>query len=98
MLHYLVERGYDELKKRRIVDDKLKVRLELSGAMIAFYRKRRGLTQAQLAELVGRSRSYLGRIEACNGKTPQVPPIDFYYKVADALNLPITKLLEKEDE
>lgn len=84
------------MKKKRIVDDKLRARLELSGAMIAFYRKRRGLTQDQLAELVGRSRSYLGRVEACNGKPPQVPPIDFYYKVADALSIPITKLLAEE--
>lgn len=50
------------MKKKRIVDDKLMGRLELSGLRIAFYRKRRGLTQDQLAELTNISRSFLARV------------------------------------
>lgn len=86
------------MKKKRIVDDKLMGRLELSGLRIAFYRKRRGLTQDQLAELTNISRSFLARVEACNGTPPQVPPVDFYYKVADALNIQVGKLLDDEVE
>lgn len=34
------------------------------GLNIAYYRKRNGMTQEQLAEKAGVSRSYLGEIEA----------------------------------
>jgi len=36
------------------------------GLNITYYRKREGMTQDQLAERVGISRSYLGEIEAPN--------------------------------
>jgi transcriptional regulator with XRE-family HTH domain len=36
------------------------------GLNIAYYRKREGMTQEQLAEKAGVSRSYLGEIEAPN--------------------------------
>ena len=36
------------------------------GLNIAYYRKRQGMTQEQLAEKAGISRSYLGEIEAPN--------------------------------
>lgn len=36
------------------------------GCAIAYYRKRRGLTQEQLAEKVGISRQHMGAIEAPN--------------------------------
>ncbi len=84
------------MKKMRIVDDKLRGRLEWSGLRIAFYRKRRGLTQDQLAERMDVSRSFLARVEACSGTPPQVPPIDFYYKVADALDIPFVKLFDED--
>lgn len=85
------------MKKVRTVDDKLRGRLQLIGLRIAFYRKRRGLTQERLAELIDYSHSYLARIEACSGNVPLVPPIDFFYRIADALDIPLTKLVEDED-
>lgn len=36
------------------------------GFAIAYYRKRRGLSQDQLAELVGISRQHMGAVEAPN--------------------------------
>lgn len=85
------------MKKARIMDDKLRDRLKLLGLKIAYYRKRRGLTQEQLAERVDCSHSYLARIEASSGETPLVPPIDFYYRIADELGIPLTKLVDEED-
>lgn len=79
------------------MDDKLRDRLKLLGLKIAYYRKRRGLTQEQLAERVDCSHSYLARIEASSGETPLVPPIDFYYRIADELGIPLTKLVDEED-
>lgn len=86
------------MKKARTVDDKLKSRMRLLGLRIAFYRKRKGLTQDQLAELIDYSHSYLARIEACSGRDPMIPPIDFFYRVADALGIPLSKLVEEENE
>lgn len=85
------------MKKARVVDDRLRRRLELSGLKIAYYRKRRGMTQDQLAEVADMSRSFLARVEACNGTPPLVPPIDFYYKLADILGISIIRLFEDED-
>lgn len=40
------------------------------GLKIAYYRKKKGLTQAQLAEKVGKSTNYIGLIErGNNGKS-----------------------------
>ena len=36
------------------------------GLKIAYYRKKKGLTQAQLAEKVGKSTNYIGLIERGN--------------------------------
>ena len=41
-------------------------RLAELGFAIAYYRKRKGLSQDQLAELVGISRQHMGAIEAPN--------------------------------
>ena len=41
----------------------------LLGLTIAYYRKLRGLTQAELAEATNLSRTHISNIEAPNGKT-----------------------------
>ena len=43
------------------MDDILKKRLQILGLRIAYFRKRRGLTQEQLADKVGMSWSYLAK-------------------------------------
>lgn len=44
------------------MDDILKKRLQILGLRIAYFRKRRGLTQEQLADKVGMSWSYLAKL------------------------------------
>ncbi len=85
------------MKKARVPDDKLKSRLKVLGLKIAFYRKRRGLTQDALAERVDYSASYLGRVESCRDHDIVVPALDFLYRIADELGIPITKLVEDEE-
>lgn len=60
---------------------------------IAFYRKMNGLTQEQLAEIVNVSRSHLSSIEAINVK--KMPSYDLLFDIADALNVPVSKLFEE---
>ena len=62
------------------------------GLNIAYYRKREGMTQDQLAEKAKLSRSYLGEIEAPNMVTTF--SLEVLFNIANALKLPEYKLLE----
>jgi len=65
------------------------------GLNIAYYRKREGMTQDQLAEKAGLSRSYLGEIEAPNMITTL--SLEVLFNIASALKLPVYKLLDFRD-
>lgn len=65
------------------------------GLNIAYYRKREGMTQDQLAEKAGLSRSYLGEIEAPNMITAM--SLEVVFNIAQALKMPASKLLEFRD-
>ncbi len=62
------------------------------GLNIAFYRKKSGMTQEQLAEKVGVSRSHLSAIEAPNIVKPF--SIELLFKIASALGVEPSCLLE----
>lgn len=66
------------------------------GVRIAYIRKIRGLTQEQLAEKTGYSVSYLAKIKANTSEYPNLPSLDLLYRIADALNVPISKLFEAD--
>lgn len=60
------------------------------GLKIAYYRKKRGYTQAQLAERVGVSTNYLGLIErGNNGKSYSMETL---LSIAEALDVTIADL------
>lgn len=65
------------------------------GLNIAYYRKREGMTQEQLAERAGVSRSYLGEIEAPNMIATM--SLEVIFNIANALKIPVSKLLEFRD-
>lgn len=65
------------------------------GLNIAYYRKREGLTQEQLAERAGISRSYLGEIEAPNMVTNI--SLEVLFNISSVLKLSPQKLLEFRD-
>lgn len=56
---------------------------------IRHYRKLRGLTQVQLAELVGIEQPHMSRLE--NGD--EGPPLALFRRVAEALGVPLPDLL-----
>ena len=62
------------------------------GLNIAFYRKRAGLTQEQLAERAGISRSHLSAIEAPNTIRPF--SLEILFQIAHALTVPAWNLLQ----
>ncbi len=62
------------------------------GLNIAFYRKREGLTQEQLAESAGLSRNFISAIEAPN--LVKSLSMEALFNIAKALNIEPYKLLE----
>lgn len=55
------------------------------GCAIAYYRKRQGLTQEQLAEMVGISRQHMGAIEAPN--MVRAISLDVLFNIATSLHI-----------
>lgn len=62
---------------------------ERIGAFIAMVRKEKGLTQEQLAELLGTSQKSISRWE--NGKT--MPDLSLYEPLCEALDIQVSELL-----
>lgn len=67
----------------------------LLGLTIAYYRKLRGLTQAELAEATNLSRTHISIIEAPNGKTSI--SLNKLFDIADVLEVPVKDLFDFRD-
>ena len=66
---------------------------KLLGLNVAYYRRRRELTQEQLAEMVDVERTHIGNLkQKKNGVS-----LDVVFRVADALEVPVHKLFEFRD-
>ena len=63
----------------------------LLGLKIAYYRKKRGYTQEQLAELIDKSLSFVGQIEANNGAEVKGVSLDTIFIIAEKLDVPVDK-------
>ena len=73
------------------MDNKYINKFRIIGLNIAYYRKLRGLTQLQLAELVNVSRTHISNIEAPN--MPTSISLEKLFDIADVLNIPPSYLL-----
>lgn len=67
----------------------------LLGLTIAYYRKLRGLTQAELAEATNLSRTHISNIEAPNGKTSI--SLNKLFNIAEVLEVPVKDLFDFRD-
>lgn len=65
------------------------------GLTISYYRKLKGLTQAELAETTGLSRTHISNIEAPKAKTAL--SLESLFDIADALDIPVKDLLDFRD-
>lgn len=66
-------------------------RYQQIGLKISYYRKRRGLTQEQLAEQLGKSAAYIGHVEAPNIR--KAVSLDTLFDIARVLDIPAHKFL-----
>jgi transcriptional regulator with XRE-family HTH domain len=79
--------------KKLMVDDDIYNTIRRN---IKKYRKEKGLTSAQLAEMVGLSHDFIRQIES--EKTRYNFSVETFYKISVALNVGLDKLVEKQDE
>ena len=77
----------------KCLEEKYKNRYKTLGLNIAYYRKRLGLTQEQLAEKAGIERSRLSKTEIAWIGTS----LDVVFKIAEALNVEPYKLFVEQD-
>ena len=77
------------------MDYKRSNEFRLLGLTIAYYRKLRGLTQAELAEATNLSRTHISNIEAPNGKTSI--SLNKLFDIADVLEVPVKDLFDFRD-
>lgn len=77
------------------MDYKRIIEFRLLGLTIAYYRKLRGLTQAELAEATNLSRTHISNIEAPNGKTSI--SLNKLFDIADVLEVPVKDLFDFRD-
>lgn len=78
-------------------NDEFRDDFKLIGLKIAYYRKKRGLTQEQLSERLGYTNtSYIGNIEAPN--VHRTFTLTTLLKIAKALDVPPDKLLKYDKD
>jgi len=63
------------------------------GLNIAYYRKLRGYTQLQLAELLNIDRTHMGRVESAQVGAS----LDMIFNLSDILDVPLGKLFDFRD-
>lgn len=66
------------------------------GCAIAYYRKRKGMTQEQVAEKIGISRQHMGAIEAPN--MVRAVSLEVLFNIADVLEIEPYMLLKFSPE
>lgn len=86
MLYFTEDKGNTNMNEKRIRQFR-----EL-GLTISYYRKLKGLTQADLAQNVGLSRTHISNIEAPQVKTSI--SLESLFDIADALDVPVKDLFD----
>ena len=66
------------------------------GIKIGYYRRKAGMTQAELAEHTGLTLSYISQLESPN--LPYCPSIKALYTIAETLGVNASKLLDFDDD
>lgn len=66
------------------------------GIKIGYYRRRAGMTQAELAERTGLTLSYISQLESPN--LPYCPSVKSLFTIAKALGVKASKLIDIEED
>jgi transcriptional regulator with XRE-family HTH domain len=71
------------------MDERFRNEYRELGLRIAYYRKKKGYTQEQLAELIDRNPVFIGHVEAPGVK--KAMSLDTLFAIAAALEVPVHK-------
>ncbi len=71
-------------------DERRKNQFKQIGLTISYYRKLKGMTQAELAKAVGLSRTHISYLEAPN--MPTSISLEKLFDIADVLNIPVKSI------
>lgn len=66
------------------------------GIKIGYYRRRAGMTQAELAEHTGLTLSYISQLESPN--LPYCPSIKALFTIAKALGIKASRIIDIEED
>ena len=66
------------------------------GIRIGYYRRKSGMTQAELAEHTGLTLSYISQLESPN--LPYCPSVKALFTIAKALGIKASKIIDVEDD
>lgn len=66
------------------------------GIKIGYYRRKSGMTQAELAEHTGLTLSYISQLESPN--LPYCPSLKSLFTIAKALGIKASKLIDMDDD
>jgi transcriptional regulator with XRE-family HTH domain len=75
--------------------EKFREQYRLLGLRIAFYRRKKNLTQEQLADAVECNTSFIGQLESNNGERIHAPSLYTLFRIAEVLEVPVSKLFEE---
>ena len=84
----IIKRGDD-------MDEQFKDEFIQLGLKIAYYRKRKGYTQEQLAEKIDRSAAFIGHVE--DPKVKKSVSLKTLFAISEALEVPAYKFLKFDD-
>ncbi len=65
------------------------------GIKIGYYRRKAGMTQAELAEHTGLTLSYISQLESPN--LPYCPSLKALFTIADVLGVKASKIIDIDD-
>lgn len=71
------------------MQERFREKYRLLGLKIAYYRKKRGYTQEQFAELIDKSWSFVSQIEANNGTKIKGVSLDTLFTISEKLEVPV---------
>lgn len=77
------------------MDEQFKDEFIQLGLKIAYYRKRKGYTQEQLAEMIDCSAAFIGHVEA--PKVKKSVSLKTLFAISQALEVPVYKFLKFDD-
>ena len=73
------------------MQERFREKYRLLGLKIAYYRKKRGYTQEQFAELIDKSWSFVSQVEANNGVKINGVSLETLFTIAEKLDVPVDK-------